>query len=287
MGILVSVSQIGIIMDKFCLKWNDLEGNIRNYFSKLRKEQELFDVTLASDDGKHMQAHKIILSAASCFFSDIFMKSSKSNDMLIYLKGITGSDLADVLDFIYNGEAFVSQDEIKHFLETGQELKIIGLEGELLDIAESNPNESKTTQKNNITEPEYKNSDDSTFQINVFNDIDVQVDGSGFRNHEVFQRNSINELDDQIFEMIEKNEGVWKCKVCRKSATSQIDIKRHAEIHIGGMSHNCRICNKSYPNRESLRVHISQLHSELVSCGICGKSGMTKKTFYNHRRTKH
>ena len=51
--------------DKFCLKWNEFERNIRQSFQELRKEQIHFDVTLACDDGYEIQAHKIILSAGS------------------------------------------------------------------------------------------------------------------------------------------------------------------------------------------------------------------------------
>ena len=46
--------------EKFCLKWNDFETNIRNSFRGLREEQDYFDVTLACDDGHLIEAHKII-----------------------------------------------------------------------------------------------------------------------------------------------------------------------------------------------------------------------------------
>ena len=57
-------------MEKYCLKWNEFEANIRESFKKLRDEQRLFDVTLATDDGKIIPAHKMILSAGSNFFND-------------------------------------------------------------------------------------------------------------------------------------------------------------------------------------------------------------------------
>ena len=63
-------------MDKFCLNWNGFDENIREYFKKLRCEQRLFDVTLVTEDGQQLQAHKIILSAGSNFFNDIFMNSN-------------------------------------------------------------------------------------------------------------------------------------------------------------------------------------------------------------------
>ena len=37
-------------MEKFCLKWNEFETNIRESFRGLREEHSYFDVTLATDD---------------------------------------------------------------------------------------------------------------------------------------------------------------------------------------------------------------------------------------------
>ena len=109
-------------MEKLFLKF---ESNIRESFRKLREEERLCDVTLATDDGKHIKAHKMILSAGSDFFSDVFKKSDHTN-MLIYLKGISNADLDNVIDFLYNGEAFITQEELKMFLDTAQELQVKG-----------------------------------------------------------------------------------------------------------------------------------------------------------------
>ena len=38
--------------EKFSLKWNDFQDNTIKNFSKLRKEDEFFDVTLVSEDQK-------------------------------------------------------------------------------------------------------------------------------------------------------------------------------------------------------------------------------------------
>ena len=60
--------------DKFGLMWNDFEENIRQSFKTLRNEAALFDATLATDDGYQIQAHRVISSAGSGFFRDIFTK---------------------------------------------------------------------------------------------------------------------------------------------------------------------------------------------------------------------
>ena len=125
-------------MNKFCLNWSGYDANIRDYFRKLREDQRCSDVTLVTDDGQHIQAHKIILSAGSHFFSDIFLKSNQTN-MLIYLKGINSVQLKDLLDvdFIYNGKASVGQEGLKEFIETGKELQVKGFEAYVAGVGES------------------------------------------------------------------------------------------------------------------------------------------------------
>ena len=94
-------------------------------------------------------------------------------------------------------------------------------------------------------------------------------------------------LDLQILEIIEKCDGLWKCKVCGKSVHQKRQMQNHAERHIEGMSHICHICNKSFSTRPSLRSHIKDVHSELLSCDLCGRSGMTKKNYYSHMSRQH
>ena len=131
-------------MEKYCLQWNEFEGNVRQSFRKLREEERLFDVTLATDDGQHIQAHKMILSAGSDFFNDISMKTNHNN-LLIYLRGVNIAELEHVTDFLYDGETFITQEELKMFLETAKELKIKGLQGDLQGIGQ---NESEKINKN-------------------------------------------------------------------------------------------------------------------------------------------
>ena len=87
-----------------CFTGEDFDSYIREYFRTLRKRGLLFDVTFVTEDGHQKHAHRIILSAGSNFFSDIFLKSNHSS-MLVYLKGIRKVQLENVIELIYNGEA--------------------------------------------------------------------------------------------------------------------------------------------------------------------------------------
>merc|ERR1712142_370870 len=130
------------------------EANIRDSFSKLRNDQRFYDVTLVTEDGKHIQAHKIILSAGSHFFNDIFMKSNPK-DMLIYLKGISSDKLEPIIEFLYNGETFITQEEVKVFIDTGKELQVKGLEGELTGIEDNHDKKQNNSCFSENEEYEY------------------------------------------------------------------------------------------------------------------------------------
>ena len=209
--------------------------------------------------------------------------------MLIYLKGINRKDLENVVSFLYNGEVYVTQEELTKFLETAQELQVKGLQSNQED--ESNFNQTDAEPKYQDIETGYTQSQDTVEQETVLEFTDTfEKDEIAVVNTEEDKvvLNTNIELDLQIEEMIEKNEGMWKCKVCGKTAKDKGDTKRHAETHIKGLSHKCHLCNRTSSTRKTLRKHIQQFHCELsFDCDICGKVGMNKNAYRNHKRNNH
>lgn len=59
---------------QFCLKWNNFQANITSQFETLRDEEYFTDVTIACE-GQRIQAHKVVLSACSPFFKELFKVS--------------------------------------------------------------------------------------------------------------------------------------------------------------------------------------------------------------------
>ena len=57
------------------------------------------------------------------------MKKSTHSNPLVYLPWIRSADLNSIIDYIYNGEAQVYQDNLDTFLDVAQKLKIEGLNG--------------------------------------------------------------------------------------------------------------------------------------------------------------
>ena len=137
------------IPEKFCLRWTDFENNISGAFQELRHAEDFFDVTLACED-EQIQAHKVILSACSPFFRSI-LRRNKHQHPLLYLKGVKHTDLVAVLDFMYQGEVNVAQEELNTFLAVAEDLKVKGL---TQNDSEKKQNKTvKTAHKINAIEP--------------------------------------------------------------------------------------------------------------------------------------
>jgi len=129
--------------EKLCLRWADFESNISGALRELREDEGFYDVTLACDEDQ-IQAHKVIISACSPFFRTVLQRNPHAHPLL-YLKGVKLSELKLVLDFMYNGEVNVEQEELNSFLNVAEELKVKGLSG----------NQSSKKQKSNSTTPPY------------------------------------------------------------------------------------------------------------------------------------
>ena len=71
--------------EKLCLKWNDFQENVSSAFGCLRDDVDFSDVTLASEDGQQVEAHKVILAASSPFFKNMLQKN-KHPKPLIYMR---------------------------------------------------------------------------------------------------------------------------------------------------------------------------------------------------------
>ena len=62
------------------------------------------------------------------------------------------------------------------------------------------------------------------------------------------------------------NEGKeWICKTCGKRSASKHNMRKHAEIHIDGLSFPCQFCDLSYKTRMSWDQHKKLKHSTTKS----------------------
>ena len=240
--------------EKFCLKWNDFHSNIGKSFKSLRYEDDLFDVTLVSDDYNQVSAHKLVLSACSEYFKNIF-KNNKHSHPLLCLEGVSLQDLNNVLDYIYNGEIQIFQDNLDRFLDVAQRFKLEGLIGDQTSKNEEADDFIVTDNFNGKPLIEQQEVD-SKLNMPIVQKISKVKPTS--HETEIISANfgNLEELNQRIEEeIIVEAPGVYKCARCLKTYNKKFNLKEHIEVHFDGLSFPCHLCGKDFRSRKILRQH--------------------------------
>jgi len=310
--------------DNFCLRWNDFAENVSGAFKDLRAESDFFDVTLAcSDSGaRTLPAHKVILSACSNFFKTTFrqqMNANKHPNPYIYLRGVTYNDLASILDFIYNGEVNVAQEDLNSFLAVAEELQIKGLTNrDNTSGAENNSNSKrpKIRQANPDTPPVKKvrrsspvpssssSSGAAASQIvtpviddkevvNIKDDPEavlastsaVNPDDSADFGGEEYDESYDNYYEDEGAELGEGAEGSDGTKGRKSRKVVPPDMAMHM-AKIDG-TWRCTTCaGQNFRDKTDLRRHVEAKHCEKLlryKCNLCGYITRTSYYFRKHQ----
>ncbi|XP_041982554.1 zinc finger and BTB domain-containing protein 44-like isoform X3 [Aricia agestis] len=124
----------GLVSDKtFHLKWNNHLQNLSQLFTAIYSSSALADVTLSCRDGT-LKAHKLVLSACSPYFEQIF-KDNPCQHPIVILKGIPFSEINLLVEFMYKGSVDVQELDLQSLMHTASELEIRGLAYEPRDNA--------------------------------------------------------------------------------------------------------------------------------------------------------
>ena len=107
------------------MSWPEIESERTAAFTSMLISRDLADVTIACEDDQ-IQAHKVILSAASPMFQNVLNRNPHSHPLL-YFHGILKKDMEVIINFIYSGETQVPMDGLDTFLNFAKALKIKGL----------------------------------------------------------------------------------------------------------------------------------------------------------------
>ena len=237
--------------EKFCLKWNDFQPTVSRSLANFRKEEDLFDITLVSDDEIQLPAHKLVLSACSSFFKGIIKKNPHSNP-LIYLCGVDSKNLGFILDYIYQGEVQIYQEQLDPFLNIAQKLKIEGLittnqEQQDETMIKHDNIEVEETPASTFIKPKIKRKATESFDTRVAKSVSSSV-------------SDMSEVDQKIEELAERIDGVWTCKACGKTSQRRRDLGWHIETHLENLSFPCQQCDKTFRFTTSLIKHCQLKH---------------------------
>ncbi len=117
----------GAATEQYHLRWNDYHSSLPKFFRDLRDAEEMLDVSIVADT-KTLKAHRLVLSACSPMFKSMLNKISYSKaHPIVFLHNVKYADIEAILDFMYNGEVNVKQEDLRSFLAVAEDLRVRGL----------------------------------------------------------------------------------------------------------------------------------------------------------------
>ena len=246
--------------EKLCLQWNDFKENITASFGNLRHDDDFTDVTLACEDGKQVDAHKVILATSSPVFKNI-LKRNKHAHPILYMRGMKSEDLLAILDFLYCGKTNVYQEDLDSFLAIAEELQLKGLMGKTDQEDEISTKPSEVPVAKNAALKDETRITKSSPRGSV---IDSHVRTVSVANeHPALIQNLDEQINTFMIKSSRKNkhgQPFYVCNVCGKEYIHG-HMKFHIEAnHLEGISVPCNFCEKMFRSRSAKAKHISRYH---------------------------
>ena len=220
----------------------------------MRKDGDFSDVTLASEDGKQIRAHKVVLAASSPFFHN------RHSHPLIYMRGIKSDDLVAVMDFLYYGETSINKENLDSFLNIAEELNLNRLTGRVEDTIH---NDTRTVSKSprpkppsKISKQEYPKEIEDEFvqNSNPFTPQEQTLDVRAVAVSNISFSGELQDLDDHIKSLMvlgqtmtpDGKKKATACQVCGKEGY-RTQIRNHIEAnHVEGISVPCKLCERIF-----------------------------------------
>jgi len=310
--------------DKFCLKWNDFESNISSSFKELREEKDLFDVWLSCDNGQvELPAHKLILSACSAVLKHLLRRKSGSGDRggcsshVLYLRGVQSQDLEYILNFMYNGEVSLAQDQLNSFLSVAEDLQIKGLTQKKSSKLVNTQN-SYVPKSNNLKPVKSATPTSSSTVTNYNNDMDDDIQEINpvpviKHEHEPYssatQSSVIGGKDNQLIgyhteedylgyddenyveNSFQEQDLAAGSKVFLEhdqidSYLNEMTFQSMDEVGLGLKSFHCGICQKTGKAKQDIERHIESAHirTHPYICHFCGSSHKNRRYLKVHQK---
>jgi len=216
--------------EKFCLQWKEFQENVRHSYKEVRRTGEFSDVTLACEDGQQIRAHKVILSASSTFFRDLL---ANDHPQPLLLRGLKGSDLISVVDFIYHGEVEVEKDSLYDFLAIGEKLKLKGLA--------KTPEHSASQVVKSL----------GPARLPPPPPLPLPRKAAGS-----LGSSETEYVEEVLLPLGSCGEKEYRCKVCGKVSKFKGNLVRHMLVHTGERNFSCRYgCGACYKNSWNMKKH--------------------------------
>ena len=214
---------------KYSLTWQHYSDHLKSMMKDLMMNEEFSDVTLVTEDKKHIKANIHILSACSPVFKDI-LKKEKNSSQIMYLRGIQFSEMESIMQFIYLGETSFNEERIDEFLAVAKTLEV----SELCNAYIENESHIELDQKQ---EDEASQMDTSTSADNM-----EKISQS---NNDILKQEPVAEAVDTV-----KNQDDESSQI--DTSTLNDNLEKHvAEAVDTGKKFKCEQCQKTYTDTDT------------------------------------
>ena len=227
---------------------------------ELMMNEDFSDVTLITEDKKHIKANINILSACSPVFKDIF-KKEKNSSPIMYLRGIQYAEMESIMQFIYLGKATFHEERMDEFLAVSKSLEIKEL---------CNAEAESESHKEPDDEPLPSNPDTS----------DEEVENQTVKSDDVQQEVSQRRVDIVS--------DTFECGPCHKTYTTKMGLFYHKQSVHEGVKYACEHCDFQSTQQSHLKAHIQSKHKGFkYACDQCDYQGTRQSHLTEHIQSKH
>ena len=220
--------------EKYSLTWHTYLDHLKNMMKELMMNEDYSDVTLVTEDKKHIKANVNILSACSPVFKEIF-KRDKNSSTIMYLRGIQFSEIESILQFIYLGEATFYEERMDEFLAVAKSL-------EIKELCNAQPETNDEPDEENIQSDPVTPTDKAEGHT-VTSDV--------FKNHAQQERRRT----------VVGHYGRYDCEPCQKTFSTQSNLTLHIQSKHEGIKYACDQCDYQATQKSSLGAHIKRKHA--------------------------
>jgi len=254
------------------IAWPEYSSNLGETLKNLREKDELSDVTLVCEGGE-ISAHKLVLFSGSSFFQDILTKHVHEHP-LIFVTGVQVNHLRHIIDFMYDGEINVAQEDIETLIKTAEQLKVKGLsskqsnrKGEEKEKARGHEqNENHVIENGN---EDYENDSNDNNEINNDNYLSIKCESeliesqakfdqigceASFENPSVESENNVvseEKFDEWLEEEQKKNDNLEE---------EALNLMIKSEDPNNRVTWICKVCRKTSSDKTRIRKHVKGIH---------------------------
>ena len=287
---------------RFNVAQKKFELNRENTLREILNDKNFADVTLACNDGRQVNAHRIILSSQSLFFKQI-LEANNKNNVLLYLHEVSSDELESILEFLYLGHTEISEQCLTRFLFLGHMFQISGLVEHDINISDDKDFTKKVIESGYegegllINKSVWKRQPNGKFPCDQ---CDFQ---SAERRHVQRHINTVHlgikhacdecskEYGDPHELKLHKksaHEGVYyECGQCNKTFSLHRRLLQHEREH-AGINTKCTQCDISFKSLNTLNYHVLKYHDGLkYVCDICGFRARKIFKLKEHKGTMH